>query len=200
MTNTCIIQLQQILNSVVFTMIGICGGIVGLIGGCISICEIWTNRKPKLKLFAPFYWHGQNTKTGLVLSILLRISNSTKKSAFLYFETISVEIKKNNIWTKGQVLTVMSDTIACDLPIEDQAIYGISKVAYLNSFTDAVIERNNPLTRYIAIGGLDKECLLNPEGVRITVEDCYHKVYTLSVDSFVKQKNKHFRNIAIEMK
>lgn len=194
MINAFITQSQNFLNCDISTIVAISGGIIGLIGGCISIYEIWTNRKPKLQLFAPFYWQGQDTKAGLTLSILIRISNSTKKSAFLYFETISVEIKKNDIWVKGKVLTVMSDTITCDLPIETQVLYGINKVAYLNSFTDAIIERNNPLTKYIAIGGLDKEYLLNPEGVRIIVEDCHHKKYTLKVEDFVIQKIKHYRN------
>ncbi len=194
MISACITQSQQFLNFDISTIIGICGGIIGLIGGCISIYEIWKNRKPKLKLFAPFYWFGQDTKATSTLSILIRISNASKKSAFLYFETISVEIKKDDIWAKGKVLTVMSDTIICDLPNETQVLYGINKVAYLNSFTDAIIEHNNPLTKYIAIGGLDKEYLLKPEGIRIIVEDCHHKIYTLKVDDFVKQKIKHYRN------
>ena len=88
--NEQVIRLLKLVGQIV-------GGIIlvtGLIGGIWSLWDRWEDRKPRLELFVPEQYTGTDTGANQrFLAILVRISNSSTKNAYLCPETMAVKVK-----------------------------------------------------------------------------------------------------------
>jgi len=46
------------------SIVGLIGGIVGIIASLWAFCDRFKNRKPNIKVFAPYLWSAYDAKTG----------------------------------------------------------------------------------------------------------------------------------------
>jgi hypothetical protein len=157
----------------------------------IQIYEWYKNRQPKLELFIPQYSTGRDPNSNtIVLNMLVRISNSRVKNAYLFPETMSVEVKNNGTWYKTQIEWIPNITYLtfADITPHQQTIWGMNEVPVLKRFENPVIKYDNPLSRYITVTHKKSESVLkNPSDIRIKVRDCHMQLYTMEVD-LSKQK------------
>lgn len=165
--------------------------VVGVIGGIWSLWDRIINRKPILKLFTPYYF---SCKDGVsmqpVLMILVRISNSSQKSAFLYLETMSIEVMSNGKWYKTKRLNTEQTTpLKTDFSEAEKVRFGINDVKYLNRFGCTVVSYDNPLSGYVPVAHEEESVLTNIDKIRIKVTDCHFKSYEMEVDLKEQQRN-----------
>lgn len=165
------------------------GAIAGLIVAGIQISNWYENREPKLELFIPQFSTGRDPNSNtLVLNMLVRISNSHAKNAYIFPETMSVEVKKNGTWYKTQIVWIPDTYLTfADIPPYQQNIWGMNEVPVLKRFENPVITYANPLSRYITVTHKNESVLENPTDIRIEVRDCHMKLYKMEVD-LSKQK------------
>jgi hypothetical protein len=166
------------------------GSTVALIVGTIQVMDWWKNREPKLDLFLPEYFTGKSESVNTrILNMLVQISNSSTKNAYILPITISVEIKKNGIWYKMEMLWADRDYMEpVDLP--NKTSFGTNEVLTLKRFENLVITYDNPISRYVTVTHKDESILENPTDIRIEVEDCHKKFYKMEVN-LVEQQSKH---------
>jgi hypothetical protein len=176
---------------VIPSLIGLIGGLVGALSGLLALWDRWKNRKPRFILFAPYNFTGQDAETRRrVLFVYLRIANLSKNRAFLYLETMSVEIKSSGKWHKAVVGNTDSKTpFETDFPEFDKVRFGLHDVKFINRFDETIVDCDAPLCGYIPLIYKDED-IIHPEGIRIKVKDCHLKSYTMEVD-FAEQQRKH---------
>ncbi len=159
--------------------VGLIGGISGLVALGLQLYELQKNRKPQLKLFIPYHFTGTQHETKYrTLFLLLRISNSTNADAFLYLETLRVELLYKGIWYQVTTLDI-GEEIQTDFPEVIQHLSGVKYVKGFNKFKSPAISRNNPFSTYLPVTFPDMAVIENAEEVRITVKDCHLEKYTL---------------------
>ncbi len=171
------------------------GSIAALILTVTQLCDWWENREPKLKLFVPYTFTGRSTLNDtLALLILARISNSHAKNAYLFPETMSVQVRSNNIWYITPLAWVTGgDFLVSDLPKNEEVSSGVNEIPILKRFENPIITYDNPLSRYIAVTHENESVLKNITDIRIEVEDCHKKLYEMEVN-LVEQQRVHDPN------
>jgi hypothetical protein len=123
-----------------------------------------------------------------MLSILIRVSNTSNADAVLYFETMSVELKWKGIWHKVMVLFPDPGwTPGTDFDESQKVTFGIDEVKWLTRYENQAITRNTPLLRYMAVTADDRDLLRHCDCIKVQVRDCYRKMHTMVVD-FSEQK------------
>lgn len=155
---------------------------LGLIGGVWALYDKWKNRKPKLYLFVPYNWSGVDSGSKIrFLCIYLKISNVSSRSAFIYFETISISLLIDNHWYVTYFID--ADIKQTDLSDAAKRHYGIDKAKVLNRFGENIVTYDTPLCGYVIVGHQDGAIFTKSiEKIRIEVEDCHRKKYTLYAD------------------
>jgi hypothetical protein len=168
------------------------GIITALFLGIIQITEWWNNRKPNLELFIPQFSTGRDSNSNiLALNMLVRISNSRVTNAYIFPETMSIEIKSNGTWHKTQIAWIPDKThlVFADISRYEQTMWGMNEVPILKRFENPVITYYTPLSRYITVTHEENESVLkNPTDIRIKVRDCHMELYTLDVNLSEQQK------------
>jgi len=166
-------------------LIGPIGGMIGAIGGALSLREYWKNRKPSLRLFVLSWFtalNGPDKKP--VLGILLRISNNSRKSAFLCWETISIELRERDRWRKlGAGDFDTRATFEIDFDEDTKSRLGIGRAPFIDRFGDMSVTYDKPLWGWI-MAMCERSDLT--EGattpLRIRVQDCHAQEYLLRAD------------------
>lgn len=180
----------------IFKFIGlIIGGIVtltGLIGGIWSLYDRWCNRKPDLMLFTPYYFTCKDATTHQpCLMILARISNSSKQNAFLYLETMGIEIFSKGKWHKLLRLETDRDTpLITDFIDSEKVRFGVNDVKYLNRFGELMVSYDKPISGYIPATHKDGSLFDKIDRIRISIKDSHFRLYRLEVD-LKEQRIKH---------
>ena len=163
-------------------LIGVILGLIGIAGGYLTLIDKWKNRKPKLNLFVPYNWSGVDTGANKrFLNLYLRISNSSNKSAFLYLETLYVEVKINGKWFPTEFFEV--ELKGTDFPEAEKERFGIGKVEFLKRFNENVVTYDKPLCGYISVT-CNKDSIFESsiEAIKVEVYDCHERRYILHVD------------------
>jgi len=171
---------------------GLLGGLAGIISLIVTMWALWMNRSPSLHLFAPHYFVGLDAKSRVpVLNVLLRISNASERSAFLYLETMSVEMDYDGKWV--QMLRLETDPdkpIQTDFSDSKALTFGLKHCRYLPRFGNPVISRDNPLSGFIALAGDSSiKDLKWPLRMRLKVFDCHFVKHVLEVN-FTTQRER----------
>lgn len=182
---------QTTFDSIISPWTGFLGGLAGLLVLGLELFRLWRDRKPRLRLFTPDWFVGFDAvHKKPVLNVLLRISNSSSRIAFLYLETMQVEIQILREWKQREVLeTSHVEKISTDFPKEKGAALGLSHIGYLNRWKAPAVSSEAPLSGYVAMdydAGW-KACDLS--GIRINVEDCHRRKHRLSA-KLGKEENK----------
>jgi hypothetical protein len=173
-------------------VIGGITGIVGGIAGALSLHDRWKHRKPALELFAPYFYRACDSETGrLAFNVLIRISNSSKRTAYLYPETMCVQLRSDWTWSDVQVLHVLRETAETDFNEPQDAHFGTQDVPYLRRFEMTAISQDTPLTRYICLSSDNEYLLTHPKGIRIEIHDCHLRKHVLLIDDFEEQRIKY---------
>ena len=187
-------MIKQMMTSVRIVWPTIVGSLVilGVIGGIWSLWDRWKNRKPRLELFVPQYSTGIDAKSERCgLFLLVRISNSSQKNAYILPETISVEIEKNGKWYKTPVAWIpKKEFLETDFSEHEKVIHGVEEVQLLKRFESPVISYDYPLTRYIVATHNNDSVLKTMDKIRIKIRDCHMKLYDMCVD-FEEQQKKY---------
>jgi hypothetical protein len=172
---------------------GIIGCIVGTIGGSITIKDWFDNRKPQLVLMVPANWTGIDAGNNVKgLNLLMRISNHSKRNAYLFPETMAVKIKHKGQWYPVEIAGYDDiKYLKTEFSKNKQIQYGINEVEVLKRFDSPVICYDKPLTRYITVISENQDILDNIEGVKVRVEGCGGEVYVIFVDDLSKQQKEH---------
>lgn len=172
---------------------GLLGGIAGVVSLVIVLTDLWINRKPDLELFAPFAFHARYTDSGPVgLHVFVRISNSSRKDAFVYLETLAAEIKSKGNWYKAQLPITDPDKPIVVPNFTEFTVdrFGLKWARYFNRFKDNVITMEHPLSGYIAITHGDSNIMTNAEAIRLSFRDCHMHQYSLEAN-FEEQRERY---------
>lgn len=166
--------------------------LIGVIGGIWSLWDRWRNRKPNLTLFAPYHFSCRDAKTSWpILMILARISNSSKQNAFLYLETMGIEVYSKGKWHKLQRLEIDQKTpLETDFSESEKVRFGLNDVKYLNRFGDTIVSYDKPLCGYIPAARENEAVFNEIDKIRINIKDCRFKLYKLEVD-LKEQRKRH---------
>jgi hypothetical protein len=172
---------------------GVILSVLGVFGGLLSLCDKWKNRKPNLELFAPYQWSGIDTGAQKRFSCLyLRIANSSRKSAYLYLETMSVMVKINGEWYTTYFID--QEIKQTDFPEAEKLRFGLGKAHFLNRFEDNIITFDKPLCGYVVLGH-DNDAIFNNDidEIKIEVEDCHREKYKLRANLKEQSKRDPYR-------
>ena len=168
-------------------IIGLVGGIVGAILGGWGLYDRYEQRRPKLAVFIPYHWAGKDQETGDIYILYLRISNISQAPAYLYMETLKIEIFENNKWQKAQVLHLPSNRpLVTDLPTGWASTVGIFDAKPINRFTDGLVTYDKPLCGYLFVKSPFKKSDPKLSKVRVSV-----------FDSYLKKKHPHIIDVDI---
>ena len=162
-------------------------GLIGGLAGLVALIDRWRDRRPHLHLFAPYYFSCFPSSTPLsgtsICNIFVRISNTSKCAAYLYLETLSVDLKKDGIFHKTKRLDVeFGANVATDFSQPEKIRLGIGRVPWLSRFDDTTITREKPLSGYVAVTTNDDAVVRDPEGIRLCIRDCQMKEHVMEVD------------------
>lgn len=168
---------------------GIVGGIVGAVAGVLALWDRWKHRHPRLLLFAPYSFSGVDIGNGRkCLNVLCRLSNSSQKAAFIYLETMKVELAKAGNWHVVQRVDFpKGQTPKTDFSSSEKIHFGVDDVPYFSRFGTSVISRDNPFSGYLCVISDQEDILQNPTKLRISIRDCHFKEHIVKVD-FAEQK------------
>lgn len=135
-------------------LIGIIGGLIGSITGIWALIDRYKNRKPKLKVFAPFIWKGNDSVTNeLIWFVFFRIANLSQASTFLYFETAKIDVfdEKLNTWENVQIIKVPEDKFKTDFLDPYKSKFGMDHPRFLDGiYLDCSVKFGAPLCGYLA--------------------------------------------------
>lgn len=177
---------QSFWSKKIVIVIGFLGAIIALTNGLYTIYAVVKNRKPELKAFIPYNFTGyaDADKPKPILGLLVRIANERRNSAYLYLETMSIDIKYNNTWHTTEIL--MTDSKTPFKPQFDETSeyirFGVNDVGYLNRFADNRITYDKPITGYIIVTYTDREALKGFDKVRVRVRDSHMRLHDMIVD------------------
>lgn len=184
-------------------LVGIIAGLVGVVGGWITLYDKWRNRKPKLSLWVPYNWTGEDIGAQKrFLALYLRISNTSNKEAYLYLETMSVSLKIKNNWYRVYLSDLPYEGIKeTDFPERELRHFGIGKVKFLNRFEDNIVTFEKPLCGYVVVGYKD-DSIFNEsiDMIRLEVEDCHRKKHILYTDLEKQLESDPFRKYEEDLK
>lgn len=167
-------------------IVGFVGGIVGIIAGLWALLDRYKNRHPRIKVFAPYQWTGNDSVTGKhILSVFFRISNISQTPTYLYLETLKAEIYYTELqkWESIQTIKLLTDKIATDFSEGMIKQFGINKAKYLDVFDDCIVKFSEPLCGYILFNIQNEKY----SKIRGEILDSRHKKITFEVD-FENQK------------
>jgi hypothetical protein len=171
--------------------IGLFGGIIGIIASLWAFYDRFKNRKPNIKVFAPYQWTATDSKTGKNLFfVYFRFSNLSQTPTYLFLETLKTEIfySESNEWEKIPNIKLSTEKIQTDFSEEKKIEYGIDKAKYLNVFDECIIKYSEPLCGYLLFQIKNEKYTK----LRGEVMDSRHKKIDFEID-FKKQK-KHDPN------
>lgn len=175
-----ILKRLRLVNMDAAAWIGLIGGVVGVLGGLISICTYVRDSSPDLRIEAPYRFFGQAAEGQSTMLVLLRISNRTKADCTIYFDHIDeATVFSSGGWHSVQTPLVLTTKVSTDLTPELQKLYGLDQVGFFNRFTDNTVQWNRPITGYIAFTHSNKKLLEEATEIRITVKDSGGKRRTL---------------------
>ena len=84
---------------------GLIGGTIGTVAGVLALIDRWRDRHPRLHLFAPHNFYCKMPSSGTeIWNILVRFSNTSRCAAYLYIETLAVDIKRHGRFHKARTL------------------------------------------------------------------------------------------------
>ena len=173
---------------------------IGTIGGGLGIASImlhlvgwWINRKPRLRLFAPYQWSGVDT--GLkkrIANIVVRVSNNSRAAAFLYLETMSAELRYAGRWVKARRLEPPASVkrVKTDFPEGLRQRFGLDDITPLRRFESPLITYERPLSGLLILDPDSEEVARGFDAVRLIVKDCHLKQHVL-VAYFDEQCRRH---------
>lgn len=169
--------------------IGVAGGVIGAVAGLLALRDRWKHRRPRLKLFAPYQYTGEDAASKRkCLNLLCRFSNSSQAVAFVYPETMTVQLEKAGKWYPvQQVYFPRGHSAKTDFSKGERVRCAVDDVPFLSRFDATVVTRDKPLSGYLCVTSGREDVLENPTSVRITIRDCHLKKHTMTVD-FAKQK------------
>ena len=173
--------------------VGLIGGIVGIIASLWAFCDRFKNRKPNIKVFAPYHWTANDAKTGQqVLFVYFRFSNISQTPTYLFLETLKTEIyySESEQWENIQNLKLLKDKVQTDFSEAKKNEFGIEKAKYLNVFDDCIIKYSEPLCGYLLFQ-IKNEKYTKLKG---EIMDSRHKKINFEID-FVKQKKLDPNNV-----
>lgn len=168
----------------VVNWIGLIGGAAGLIALGLEGYRLWMKRRPSLTLFVPYHFTGDDASSRQrMLFALVRISNHSERTAYLYLETLRAEVKFKGRWYPMSVPSFPpSVTFHCDLPETIQHHAGVKYIRFFNKFDPAVIALDKPFSRYFGMTCHDRVAVENAERLRLEVKDCNLVRYIIEAD------------------
>jgi hypothetical protein len=118
-----------------------------------------------------------------VLFVLVRISNTSERPAYLYLDTLHADALFSGEWHNVQVVSFPKDVLVnTDLPEVARLHAGIEYIKAFNRFDDAVVSLDTPFSRYLPITSGEAELTIVPKRIRIHVRDCNLVAYTLEAE------------------
>jgi hypothetical protein len=171
--------------------VGFVGGIIGIIASLWAFYDRFKNRKPNIKVFAPYQWTTSDAKTGKhTLFVYFRFSNTSQTPTYLFLETLKTEIyySESQKWENIQNLKLLTNKIETDFSEEKKNEFGIDKAKFLNVFDECIVKYSEPLCGYLLFQ-IKNEKYNKLKG---EIMDSRHKKITFEID-FEKQK-KHDPN------
>lgn len=173
------------------SLIGIIGGFIGAISGLLALWDRWKNRKPRLYLLAPYNFSCNDAFTKRPIRLFyIRIANSSKKPAFLYIETMSIEVNSSGIWHKMEILKTDSKTpLETDFSESQKVCFGLRDMKYINRFDETVVDYDSPLCGLVPLA-FQSNTIHKIEKIKMKIKDCHLNSYTMVVD-LANQQRKH---------
>ncbi len=165
--------------------IALIGAVTGLSAFALTLYKHFYNRKPRLRLFAPWLFTCSSSPQTIEpnqLRVLVRISNLSSRIAFLYFETMDIQLIKNGRSTKALLLEQSTEFATTDFGLRDKVLWGTDSVRLISRFDELSIPYDSPLVGYICLTTEDKELLINPDKIKFEVRDCHWNKHILEVD------------------
>ena len=177
----------------VHAWIGAIGGTVGIASAIVHLRDWWVNRRPRLELFAPY--QGSGVDTGLnkrFVFTVIRVSNTSRATAFLYLETLSAELRYRGQWVKATMLELPTSVehLRTDLPEPLQRHFGLDALKPLRRFASVVVAYDSPLSGLLLLDPDSDEVCQGFDAIRLVVKDCHLKAHVLKVD-LDEQRWKH---------
>lgn len=171
--------------------IGLVGGIIGIIAGLWAFYDRFKNRKPIIKVFAPYQWTTNDYKTGnQLIFVYFRFSNISQTPTYLFLETLKAEIfySETQQWERIQNIKLSTNNIHTDFSEEMKIEFGIEKAKYLSVFDECIVKYSEPLCGYLIFQ------IRNEKYTKLRGEilDSRHKKINFEID-FIKQR-KHDPN------
>lgn len=160
------------------------GGFAGFAALGFQAYDLWSRRAPKLKLFVPYNFKGTDSGTqSRFMFALVRISNSSYREAFIYFETLRAEILFRKRWYQMTVPSIPPDhAMTFDLPEQVQHYAGVKYILFFNKFDSPVIALDKPYSRYMGMYCSNSNVVEGAEKLRLQFKDCNLRRYTLIAD------------------
>lgn len=172
-------------------IIGVIGGTIGAIAGGWTIYDRFKNRKPNIKVLAPYQWEANNQPSNeKVLFVYFRFSNLSQSPTYIFLETLFAELYNptNKKWEKIIRTQEPKEKPVTDFSEHEKNLFGINRAKFLNVFDDCSIKYGEPLCGYLNFFSETEKYTK----LRIKVLDSRHKLLQFEID-FGKQK-KHDPN------
>lgn len=160
---------------------GIIGGIIGIITGLWTLFDRLKNSKPQIKIFIPFSFKSNDAIThDYLLHLYIRFSNLTQVPAFIFLETLEVELysDESKKWHKAQRLTLINEKITTDFSKEMEKMLGVNIAKTLSVFDETLIMFNKPLSGYLTFKVENRKY----SKIKGTVKDSRHKRLKIKSD------------------
>ena len=173
--------------------VGLIGGLVGIIASLWAFYDRFKNRKPKIKVFAPYQWTASDAQTGQhTLFVYFRFSNISQTPTYLFLETLKTEIyySESQQWENIQNLKLLTNKVQTDFSEAKKNEFGIEKAKYLNVFDDCIVRYSEPLCGYLFFR-IKNEKYTKLKG---EIMDSRHKKIYFYID-FAKQKKLDPNNV-----
>jgi len=165
-------------------VIGMIGGFAGLAALAVQAYLLWQKRKPDLKLFVPYHFSGDHAESGQrMMFCLVRISNLSERSAYIYFETLKAEVLYRGRWHPVDVPSFPeSASMQFDLPENVQFHAGVKQIPFFNKFSSPVISLDQPYSKYFAVTCHDRGAMEYGEKLRLEFKDCNLERHVLEAE------------------
>ena len=166
-------------------LISVTGGLAGLIA-MLATGAFWLrNRRPSLRLFAPYHYYGKAAGNGRgICNFLLWFTNNSKMPANLFLDTmgISVRRKGQRNFVQVQRLDPAREKPITDFSEAEQFRFGINKVSYFNRFEKMPVTIEKPLLGYICFSLESSDSDSQVSDIRIEIRDQFFKKHSLQIN------------------
>jgi hypothetical protein len=136
-------------------------------------------------LFAPYNWSGLDTGPGKkIVCFVVRLSNGSRAPAFLYLETMSVELRYAGNWVKTEWCEPPASVqhLRTDFPEELRTLLGVDVLKPLRRFQDLHVTYAAPVSGLLILRPDGDEACRGFDAIRVTVKDCHLKPHVLTAD------------------